>query len=147
MHEWSLSLNCFSLKICLSFVFSNVEKGVSIVEKDMYAKMFWMHEWKEGLETKVLGFYSLKGVRLNGEFLLVFVFCFEPHTHTLKLESSDLVTFVFWVEKSPRTYKSWKYVHGFVLGVHGLVFGENGFTCIVLWLWMMYIPSIAYTKI
>ena len=83
-----------------------------------------------------------------GIFLLVFVFCFEPHTHTLKLESSDLVTFVFLGLKNHQEHTNLeKYVHGFVLGVHGLVFGENGFTCIVLWLWMMYIPSIAYTKI
>lgn len=82
MHEWSLSLNCFSFKICLSFVFSNVEKGVSIVEKDMYAKMFWMHEWKEGLETKILGFYSSKGVWLNGDFFVsVCVLFWTSHTH------------------------------------------------------------------
>ena len=55
----------------------------------------------------VLG--NRKGTAKRGNFGYVFVFCFEPHTHTLKLEKCVLG------------------VHGFVLGVLGFVLGENGF--------------------
>ena len=81
-----------------------------------------MHEWRMSLEQKfgVLG--HREGTAKKGDFwLCVCVFYFESHTHSLKLESNDLVTFVFGFEKSPRMWKSWNYVHGFVLGVYGFV--------------------------
>ena len=83
---------------------------------------------EEWVFEQFLGFFVPYGrARFWGIFWLVFVFYFKLHTDTLKLERRDLVTFVFWFEKSPRKCKSWNCFHGFVLGVHGFVLGVNGF--------------------
>ena len=86
--------------------------------------------------NKIWGFVQKDRHGFGGGFGLCLCFIVR-HSHIiLKLESRALVTLVFGFEKSPRIHKSWKYVHGFVLGVHGLVLGESvfiWFSCIVLW--------------
>ena len=42
---------------------------------------------KKEFRQKFWGFVPLRGHGKNGNFGFVFVFCFEPHTHSLKLES------------------------------------------------------------
>ena len=61
MHEWKLSFELIwhiisSFKVCLSFVFSMVEKYKSRVEKDMHVKVVLYAWMKNKSWTKFWGF-------------------------------------------------------------------------------------------
>ena len=88
----------------------------------MYAKSV-LDAWMKSEFRTNFGVLSHREGTARGVFFLAKCLCFyfESHTHSLKLESNDLVTFVFGFEKSPRIWKSWNYVHGFVLSVYGFV--------------------------
>ena len=84
--------------------FQMLKNCESIVEKICMQKVFWMHEWRVSLEQFFGVMNHREGTAKRGFFGYVFVFCFEPHTHTLKLEKCVLE------------------VLGYVLSVHGFVF-------------------------
>ena len=82
MHEWSLSLNCFSFKVCLSFVFQMLKNCESIVEKDMYAKGV-LDAWMKSEFRTNFGVLNHREGTAKGDFLAMCL-CFVLNlTHTL----------------------------------------------------------------